>query len=79
MSSSQCHSLVSDYPTKPNKTNCKMHSKFLIYTKPELVADLWILDRDETWPGSVQETGETNTKKTDMNVKGHKRLRYVAS
>lgn len=56
-----------------------MHSKFIIYTKPELVADLWILDRDETWPGSVQETGETNTKKTDMNVKGHKRLRYVAS
>jgi hypothetical protein len=45
-----------------------MHSKFLVYTKPELEADLWILDRDETWPGSVQETGETKTKKkTDMN------------
>lgn len=37
-----------------------MHSKFLVYAELEYEADLWILDRDEPWPGSVQKTGETN-------------------
>ena len=30
-------------------------------------ANLWILDRDEPWPGWVQETGETKKKKREVN------------
>lgn len=53
-----------------------MDSKFLVvYTYLELEADLWILNRDEPWPGIVQETVETKSKKTKMRIMNVKKRR----